>query len=227
MSERVSSKKMLSDLIEKLGLETFEKLAMDLLEYRRSNRILLDISLARSFVGGETKIFEELSNKYKIDKADVRNTINALSYLLRTIIITKREEAIEKFGEDGKLSNKAVALVELGERLICKYPEIRERFYLTTFSKTSYIGDIDWEIVIKAIEPPVYEFEKRDRFPACILRFILEKPQSLTRPFFSEERLRELVFEASLSDIEKLITMFTEIRNKIMEVNKELMEEGK
>lgn len=224
MGERVSSKKMLSNLIDKLGLETFEKLAVDILEYSRSGRILLDVSLTRSLVGGETKLFEELSNKYKINVTYVRNAISALPYLLRTVITAKREDAIKRFAEDEKLSDKAPVLVEIGERLIRKYPEIRERFYITTFSKTNYIGEIDWEIVIKAIEPPIYEFEKKDRFPACILRFILEKPQPPTRPFFREERQREIVFEMSLSEIEKVIAIFTEIRSKMIEVCKELTE---
>jgi hypothetical protein len=224
LSERVSSRKLLADLIEKLGIETFEKLAIDLLEYGRSGRILLDISLTRSLVGGEAKIFDELSDKYKIDKVHVRNALNSLSYLLRTVIANKREVAMEKFSIDEKLSSKASALVEMGERLINRYPELRERFYLTTFSKTSYIGDVDWEIVIKVVEPQIYEFEKKDRFPVCILRFILEKSPLITRPFFP--RQKELVFEASLSDVEKLVTIFSEIRDKMIKVNKDLMEES-
>jgi hypothetical protein len=224
LSARISSRKMLADLIEKVGLETFEKLAVNILEYRRTGRLLLDLSLTRSLLGAESEIFQELSNKYKIDKADVRNSVNALSYLLREVITTKRERLIESFSRDEKILDKAIALVEVGERLIYKYPEIRERFYLTTFSKTSYLGDIDWEIVIKVVEPPIYEFEEKDRFPACILRFLLEKPSTIMRPLFPEEPVKEFVFEASLNDINRLIGIFSEIKNKLMEINKDLVE---
>jgi len=227
LSKRASPKKILSDVIEKIELEIFENLAIDILEYRKSGEVLIDLSLLRSLLGAEDTILQNLSKKYQIEKNDIRDMLDALSYLLKERLVTEQKKLIEKFGQDEKLANKATRLVEIADKLLQKYPDIRERFYLTTFSKTNYIGGIDWEIVIKVVEPPIYGFEKRDRFPVCVLRFLLERSSSLIYPLPPlEERIKEFIFEASLSDINKLIETLSTIKEKMVEVNRELVREG-
>lgn len=227
MSKRASPKKILSDVIGKIELEIFENLAIDILEYRKSGEVLIDLSLLRSLLGAEDTILQNLSKKYQIEKNDIRDMLDALSYLLKERLVTEQKKLIEKFGQDEKLANKATRLVEIADKLLQKYPDIRERFYLTTFSKTNYIGGIDWEIVIKVVEPPIYGFEKRDRFPVCVLRFLLERSSSLIYPLPPlEERIKEFIFEASLSDINKLIETLSTIKEKMVEVNRELVREG-
>jgi hypothetical protein len=223
--KRTSAKETLAKILGIISLSDFENLAIDVLENRKSGKVYFDLSVLRTSLGLEDGTAKTLSEKFHIDKTDVRNALMALVYLFRGILTGGPETLERELERIEKIGDKSKGLVEIGEKLLQRFPDIRERFYVSTFCKTNYLGDIDWEIVLKVVEHPIYGFEKRERFSVCVLRFLLERPISAVRPFVGREPGAIPVFEASLSDIEKIIATFSEIRDKMKETTKEFVME--
>ena len=226
--KKIIKEKALETVLEKISLSEFEGLAVDLLEERRFEKTVFDFSLMRSFTGYEDVVGKELAKKHNIEEASLGMMLNGLVYLLRGLFTKKRSELLKEFEQNRKMRDKAGDLVKIADRLDKRFPDIRERFYVTTCSKTNFLGDIDWEIVIKAIEAPVYGFEKSERFPVCVLRVVLEKSVPIVRPYTSTEPRSELTFEASSSDLDRMISTLLNIKKKMTSLRKELaMEEQK
>lgn len=224
MSEkkRLSPKESLPYIVAKIGLSNFESLATDLLESRKDGKAVFEVSISRSISGIEDDTITNLSQKYNVAKEEVNNALSALHYLFKQLLTNKRDSLIEKLKQVENIGDKANSIVEIGERLDKKFPDIRERFYVTTFCKTTYYGDIDWEIVYKVIEHPTYHFEKKERFPVCVIRLILEKPMSVVRPLYPQIRKNEFVFEVSPSDIDHIIATLSSIKEKMEEAKREI-----
>lgn len=217
MSKQLSGIDGLAGLTEKLDLATFENLAKDMLNYRRTGDFVFELALMKSTYGTSEKLLQDLANKYKIDKITTRNMINALAYLFRKLM-TERGRFVETLKR--KIADKAEKLVAIGDKLLVEYPEIRQMFFIRTFCKTRYFVEMDWEISVKTEEPSDYGFEKLDRFPVCTLRFFLEDPATLRYPNLRHGR-NDIVFETSSSDIDEIIKTLSEAKTKLASLKME------
>lgn len=223
--QKKSFTKNLEIIFEKINLETFEAIATEILESRNPDNLIFDISVRRSVTGMDSEIMDRFSKKYKVNEALLQNMLGVIASLLRTLLMGRKESALKEFKKNAKLADRASKLFEIGENLLKKFPNISNRFFVASFSKTYILEDLDWEVVLKVAEPLGTGFEKKDRFQACVLRFLMEKSPSLMGSRSGRERKTEFVFEASLDDINKLIMTLSNIKERMMEMQRELNKE--
>jgi hypothetical protein len=220
MSIKKTALDNLSEVISKVAFDNFYSLNNDLLNFRKTEDVVFTISLGKTALGHSNKAATSISEKYKVDKEFTRNAINALSYLLRKLLSNDRQKVIDTLKEKEELKEKAESIVEIGEKLLREFPDIRQGYFLRTFCKTLCLGEIDWELSVKLVEPELYGFEKRDRFPVCTLRLFLD-PQPAIKSMPHNEG-RDVVFDISTEDVDTLIKTLTKIKEKYIEIEKEL-----
>lgn len=213
----------LAEVLQKVSLETYESVAFEMFELRKADKITVDLSVSEMAMGVDREILEGLSKKYEVDSDLLRKMLSSIGLLLRNVIAEDRDETIRNLKENEKLVDKAEKLIEIGEKLTKRYPEVSERFAIISFCKTSFFKDVDWEIVLKVMQPDEVGFEKRDRFLVCVLRFLLGRSRAIVRPDEPEEKAPEFVFEATTGDINRLIVTLSRIRDKMLETKKELL----
>jgi len=214
---------MLKKIFSVITTETYKNLVEDLVNLWKAEEIKIDVSIQRIVVGIPEVKRNELSNKHGITPKVVSDVMILLARSIRIILMDRKEDMIKQI-KDNKNIELAKEVFKISLDMLNKCPDIKNRFLTVSFCKTKFLEDIDWEINEKIIQPKYVEFEKSDRYLICLLRFILSKTSP---PGVGLRETEEFVFEVSFYDLNRMIRKLSLIREKLMEANKELLEEEK
>lgn len=206
-------------VISELDLELFKELSNDLLDLRRSGRIVFDIHPRGSIISYTPRVQDTFLDKYKISREKFSDMTEALGNALYRAMTNTEEEFLERL-RDKELVERAREMFIFANEKLDVYPEIKNRFLVMLHCKTRFLEDMDWEINLKTLQPSyVSEIEKPTVFPVCVLRLMLRRPSSVRRQVGPSEP-EALTMELSLDDVINLINTFSEIRDGMKKESK-------
>ena len=207
--------------LAKLSVPTFKNFLHEVLGRYEVGDMELDLSGGRSIVSMSLPLQKDLAKKQGISLEELESYIDSVVATLH-VSLTKMDTYILGLLKDmGKqdLAKRLKKKFSLTEEALKAHPQLRMRYLVTTFCKTRYLEEIEWETSLKIFQSHALK-EKMPKYPVSLVRFVLASPESFHGRY---ERPRPEIFEVELCsrDIDKLIKSLKKMKEEIAKLEKE------
>ena len=197
-----------------LDLATFESLANDLSLLYEQNVIRFIFVGPRTAIGLPEPDQKILLKKYNLDPQKLGKYIRAILMSIHVVLGDEKEDFFEtiKKAKDVKTANMFMDKAKLAEKLIEKYPTIRQGYLTYTFG-TKYLEDLEWSADLKVFHSASERAkEKHPVFPSATLRFDLSSG--------TERDTDSFEFQVSQKDIDYMIKSLQGLRESMTNLTK-------
>lgn len=151
---------------------------------------------------------EELREKFHLTEDDLSKLMKDIMFFLISLVMGKEERVFEKFGETQEVKNVLDKLKHQLKNLV-------ESLRFKSFCKTQYLEDFSWDVSIRVRQAGGIKMQ----FPLSVIKMSFSKVDSPLSLLLSEGN--SITFECTLQDIERMIESLEEIKNALIELQKE------
>lgn len=197
-----------------LDLATFDSLTNDLGGLYEEGIIRLTFAGPRISMMLPDPYAEILMKKRNLDRAKFRKYVSAILWTLHIVLKDEKERFLERIkkAKDARTANMFLDKLKLAEKLITKYPTIKQGYQTYTFG-TKYLEDLEWSTDLKVFHSESERAkEKHPVFPSATLTFSL-----MSR---IEEKSEVFQFQISRHDVDYLIKSLQNLRESIINLTK-------
>lgn len=205
-------------ILQEIDLEFFGKIASDVFTLAKTAKITFDVSVFRIRASYTQDFFAKLKKEYGIDRKASLDICELVGRIFRDAMAGNEEDVLEQFKTKNKIKKQVAELFKIANGILKENPWILDRFYILSFSKIGSLTDLGWQVDIKTADSTALIFEKSDRYSTCVLHFVL----GTAAHGREKTEAKGFVFEASINDVEKLIRELSVVKEKMIEVKKEL-----
>ncbi|MGC1120912.1 MAG: hypothetical protein WBA22_07435 [Candidatus Methanofastidiosia archaeon] len=188
--------------------EKMNEILDDIAEDYEKNKILISLSPSGYRFALHPQVEDELTKKFHLGEEDFDNLMSDVMLFVMSFVMDKEEKVFEEYGKTDSVVSTLATCKQKLKGLV-------ESLRFKLFCKTQYLEDLTWDASIRVRQNGGIKM----RFPFSMIRMSFSKPDSSFSSVLGGEN--EITFECTLQDVEKMIESLGDIKNALIELQKE------
>ena len=208
MVSKVINVVLKNSMIFEMDSEKLEKILNNLKKNYKNDKIMINLSPSGYGYAMHPRTEEEFREEFCLTEDDFNKLMNDMMFILISLVMDKEERVFKEYGKTQKAEN---VLNEIKQQM----KNFIESLRFKLFCKTQYLEDFSWDVSIRVRQTGGIKMQ----FPLSVIKMSFSKAGSPFSPILGEAN--SITFECTLHDIEIMIESLEEIKNTLVELQKE------